>query len=108
MGQVAWASGRWQVKDGEVDTFIDRWKDWLGWTSQSVQGFRSATLLQAKDEPRRFTSLSDWDDDASLQAWKQSPAFAEKFAAVRDLCDDVVAGDFEVSASFAGPSASEG
>jgi len=100
VGQIAWASGRWQVRDGEVDAFVEGWKDWLGWTSQSVQGFRSATLIQAKDDPRRFTSISDWDDDASLQAWKASPEFAEKFAVVRGLCDDVVAGDFDEAASF--------
>jgi heme-degrading monooxygenase HmoA len=98
-----WASGRWQVREGKADEFVERWKDWLGWTSQTVAGFGSATLLRSEEDPLRFTSVSDWDDDASLKAWKISQAFQEKFQSVRELCDEFLGGDFDVAASFSAP-----
>ena len=105
MDQVKYASGRWQVKEGKVDEFVERWKDWLGWTSQSVSGFRSAMLLRSEDEPLRFTSMSAWDDDASVKAWKTSEEFRTKLAAVTALCDEFVGGDFDLAAGFKARSA---
>ena len=100
MGEGKWASGRWQVKDGQAEEFVSRWSAWLGWTSDNIPGFRSATLLRSEDDPNRFTSISDWDDDASLKAWKTSAGFAERMGPVRELCDEFVGGDFDVAASF--------
>ena len=57
MGEGTGASRRWQVKDGKADEFIQRWSDWLQRTSQNIQGFRSARLLRAEDDPLRFTSV---------------------------------------------------
>ena len=102
MADVTWASGRWQVKDGMVDQFIERWKTWLSWTSESCSGFRSATLIQSDDDPQRFTSFSDWDDDASRQAWMSNPGFRERMGPVMDLCDDIQTGVFHTAASFSG------
>ena len=103
MGDVKWASGRWQVKDGMADEFVQRWSDWLSWTSQTVPGFRSATLLRSQDDPQRFTSISDWDDDASVKAWKSTPGFAERIQSVQALCDEFLGGDFDVAATFSAP-----
>jgi len=106
MGDVKWASGRWQVKEGKADEFVERWKGWLNWTSRTVPGFRSATLLRSEDDPLRFTSVSDWDDDASVKAWKMTPGFQEQIESVKELCDDFVGGDFDVAASFSTPAMS--
>ena len=82
MHEAKWASGRWEVKDGMVDEFVKRWKDWLGSTSKDIAGFRSARLLRSEDDPLRFTSFSAWGDNASLEAWKSSPGFQEGLASV--------------------------
>jgi heme-degrading monooxygenase HmoA len=98
MGEGTWASGRWQVKDGMVDEFVQRWTEWLQWTSETVPGFRWARLLRSQDDPLRFTSFSEWDGDASRKAWGTTEGFEEKFSAARSLCDEFVGGDFnEVS-----------
>ena len=99
MGDGKWASGRWQVKAGKGSEFVDRWTAWLTWTKQSVPGFRSAMLLRSEDDPDRFTSMSDWDDDASVKAWKMTSGFAERLGAVRELCDEFVGGDFDLAAA---------
>jgi heme-degrading monooxygenase HmoA len=103
MGEYPWASGRWYVKEGMVDEFIERWKAWLSWTSESCPGFRSATLLQADDDPRRFTSISDWDDEASRRGWMTSAGFQERIEPVKDACEDFHAGSYHVAADFSGP-----
>jgi heme-degrading monooxygenase HmoA len=99
-GQGSWASGRWEVKEGKEAEFVERWKEWLGWSSQNVPGFRSAHLLRSQDDLRMFTSVSDWDTDEQLKAWKTSEDFRQKFGAARELCDEFVGGDFDVAASF--------
>jgi heme-degrading monooxygenase HmoA len=103
MGQGTWASGRWQVTQGRDEEFVRLWSDWLSWTSQTVPGLRSATLLRSQEDPLRFTSISEWEDDASVKAWKTTPGFQERLGAVRALCDDFQGGDFDVAASFSAP-----
>ena len=98
MSEGKWASGRWQVKEGKADEFIQRWSDWLSRTSKDIQGFRSARLLRAEDDPQRFTSVSNWDDDASRDAWAKSAAYADGIESVKALCDEFQGGNFEAAA----------
>jgi heme-degrading monooxygenase HmoA len=95
MGEGKWASGRWQVKEGKAEEFIQRWNDWLSRTGPAAPGFRWARLLRSEDDPLRFTSVSEWDDDATLKAWKTSSEFQEGMGAAKALCDEFVGGDFD-------------
>jgi heme-degrading monooxygenase HmoA len=95
-----WASGVWLVRAGSEDEFVERWKAWLSWTKDTTPGFRSATLLRSDDDGRRFESFSDWDDAESRAQWQSSDGFRERIAAVRELCDEVQAGNFEAAATF--------
>ena len=103
MDEGKWASGQWQVKGGKADEFVDRWTAWITWTSENIPGFRSARLLRAEGDPLRFVSVSDWDDDASLRAWKTSPGFREKIESVKELCAGFVGGDYDVAAAMLTP-----
>jgi heme-degrading monooxygenase HmoA len=95
-----WASGLWVVRAGDEDEFVNRWKAWLGWTSENAPGFRSATLIRSEDDSRRFESFSDWDDAESRAQWMASDGFRQHMSAVRELCEDVHVGTFETAASF--------
>jgi heme-degrading monooxygenase HmoA len=95
-----WASGRWQVQAGKEGEFIERWQAWLSSTSSTVPGFRMARLLRSDDDPAIFTSISEWADPASLQAWKGSPGFQEGLRSARELCDSFVGGDFGVAVAI--------
>jgi heme-degrading monooxygenase HmoA len=97
MGEGKWASGRWQVADGKAEEFIEQWRAWITATASGAPGFRSARLLRSEDDSNRFTSISDWDDDATLKAWKQSDGFMAGMGAARGLCDDFLGGDFDVA-----------
>lgn len=104
MDEVQSASGRWQVQAGKGDEFVSRWHSWIAWTSENIPGFRSAKLLRSDEDALLFVSVSDWDDEVSLKAWKASPGFREKIAAVKDLCDDFGGGDFHVATEVKAPS----
>jgi heme-degrading monooxygenase HmoA len=105
MDHSKWASGRWQVKEGKADEFMQRWGEWLTWTSEHAPGFRWAKLLRAEDDPQRYTSMSEWDDDASLKAWKTTEGFTEKFESCKQLCDEFVGGDQDEVVSVSAPAA---
>ena len=103
MEEAKYASGRWQVKEGKADEFIKRWHDWLEASTRSAPGFRSARLLQAEGDPLRFTSISDWDDDGSVKAWKTSPEFQQGIQATKALCDEFIGDDYDVVAAVFSP-----
>ena len=62
-----------------------------------------ARLLRAEADPLRFISISDWDDDSSLKAWKASPGFRQKIESVKELCEGFVGGDYEVTTAILAP-----
>ena len=103
MDEVRWASGQWQVQQDRVGEFVDRWTAWIAWTSENIPGFRSARLLRAEGDDLRFVSISDWDDSASLKAWKTSPGFRQRIESVKELCDGFVGGDYGVAAAVLTP-----
>jgi len=103
MADGIYASGQWRVAEGKVDEYLRRWEAWIDWTAENLPGFRYARLLRSQDDPMRFTSISEWDDQDSLNAWKSSPGFREKLAEVRELCDEFVGGDFDVAVAVLAP-----
>ena len=95
MSERFWASGHWQVKDGEAEQFIQQWREWLSRSSENVAGFHDARLLRALNSPQQFTSISEWDSAEARDAWKASPAFWGGFEASKALCDEFVGGDYD-------------
>ena len=95
MSERFWASGHWQVKEGEAEQFIQQWREWLSRSSENVAGFHHARLLRALNSAQHFTSISEWDTAEARDAWKASPAFREGFEASKALCDEFVGGDYD-------------
>ena len=89
------ASGNWHVMEGKEQEFIERWREWLGWTRETQPALQHANLVQNESDPRHFISFAQWEDAASRNAWKQSEEFAQKFGAVRALCEEFHGGDYE-------------
>ena len=83
-----YAVGNWTVKEGSVDDFLSRWREFLEWTRGSAGGFQQAHLLRNQSDNRRFVSYSTWDDVASQQRWRAMPEFAQKLGPCQALCDD--------------------
>jgi heme-degrading monooxygenase HmoA len=89
------ASGTWQVRPGEGEQFIERWRAFLGWTRQDHLGLVSASLVRSTADPNRFISFAMWRSAEERDAWKASEGFGSRISACRDLCDDVIGGDYE-------------
>ncbi|MFJ7066507.1 antibiotic biosynthesis monooxygenase family protein [Streptomyces sp. NPDC101115] len=92
-----WASGDWQVSEGDADEFVDRWRAFLTWTKEANDGFLSARLIRDLNEPRHFVSFSSWRDPAAMKEWQSKPEFAELIGACRALCDDMSSGGYELA-----------
>jgi len=91
-----WSSGKWQVKDGNADEFIDRWREFLTWTKEAHQGFLGARLIRDLRNPNSFVSFAAWQDLDSMRTWQGSPGFTERFNAVYALCEDMQSGGYEL------------
>lgn len=100
MGSAAGASGRWQVRPGQAEEFVDRWRDFLGWTRDNYDELVSATLLRSETDGNRFVSFAIWVDAQPRKEWKNSEGFAQRFARCRELCDEFEGGDFIRAAAF--------
>jgi quinol monooxygenase YgiN len=92
-----WASGSWQVSEGDVDEFIDRWRALLAWTKEANDGFLAARLIRDLNTPGHFVSFSTWRDPAAMKEWQSKPEFAELFGACRGLCDDMQSSGYELT-----------
>lgn len=90
-----YASGNWHVKEGNEDTFLARWREFLEWTRENVAGFQHAFLLRGKSDARHFVSYSTWDNSASQQQWRTLPEFDTLLGACRDLCDNFQSDSYE-------------
>ena len=90
-----YASGNWQVTPGCADEFVERWREFLGWTRDNHPGLESATLIRSEDDPGRLVSFAIWASAEQRDAWKHSDGFMERFAACRQLCDDFTGGDYD-------------
>jgi len=44
-------------------------------------------------------SFAEWTDEASRNAWKQSPEFAARISACRALCDEFHGSDYHRATS---------
>lgn len=90
----AYASGNWLVKQGKETEFIATWRAWLEWSRVHAQGLRWAKLMRSADDPRRFVSISAWENEKARADWKTSDEFKKMFADVRALTDEFVGGDY--------------
>ncbi|MEV2209993.1 antibiotic biosynthesis monooxygenase family protein [Streptomyces sp. NPDC050997] len=91
-----WSSGKWQVKEGSADEFIDRWREFLTWTGKEHQGLLGARLVRDLRDPNAFVSFASWHDLDSMRAWQASPEFTERLNAASALCEDMQSGGYEV------------
>ena len=84
-----YASGNWHVKKGKEKEFVERWSEFLQWTRKDHPAMQRAMLIQDEGDTSHFVSTSEWDSADAREAWKKSPAFAEKFGAAKALCEEM-------------------
>lgn len=94
-----YASGRWKVRAGEEQEFIERWQEFLAWSRDANQALTFASLIRSDTDRSRFVSYAEWETAEDRAAWQNSEGFMNRFSACRELCDDFEGGDFTLVAS---------
>lgn len=80
--------GIWTVKPGNETEFIKEWTEFANWTDKNISGPGKAYLLQDEKNHLRFISFGPWDNEKSIQEWRESNKFKSFVTKVKDLCDD--------------------
>jgi heme-degrading monooxygenase HmoA len=80
--------GIWTVKPDKEKEFIEAWTEFAQWTDASVSGPGRAYLLQDETNKLRFISFGPWDNEQSIQAWRETESFKTFVEKVKGLCDD--------------------
>lgn len=80
--------GIWTVKPGNEKEFIKEWTEFANWTDKNISGPGKAYLLQDEKNFLRFISFGPWDNEKSIQEWRESNEFKRFVAKVKELCDD--------------------
>ena len=93
-GPNHYASGNRHVIPGKEREFVERWTEFLQWTRSSHPALVSATLIREGTDEGHFVSFAQWHDTSARDAWKQDPAFMERFSACRSLCQDFYGSDY--------------
>ena len=94
-----YTSGRWLVKAGNEEAFIERWTAFTQWSLNNAPGAESFVLIQDTSDPRRFLSFGAWDNLAAVTTWRQSPEFGELLGECRALCEEFEPHDYALAAT---------
>jgi heme-degrading monooxygenase HmoA len=95
-------SGKWLVRAGSEEEFIERWTALTEWSLNDAAGAQFFYLIQDSRDPRRFLSFGAWDALDSVQAWRQQPQFSELLGACRELCEEFEAHDYTLASAPSG------
>lgn len=80
--------GVWTVKPEKEAEFISEWTSFANWTSNNISGPGKAYLLQDEKNSLRFISFGPWDNEKSIEGWRESNEFRNFVTKAKDLCVD--------------------
>jgi heme-degrading monooxygenase HmoA len=80
--------GIWKVKPGKAKEFIDEWTSFAVWMKGNISGVGKGRLLRDKKDSLRFISFGPWNNENSIQKWRDSEEFKEFVIKVNDLCEE--------------------
>lgn len=90
--------GRWRVKGGRQQDFIDAWIA-LGETFASLPDPPGrGTLLQSATDPTLFYSFGPWSSMEAVSAMRNDPHAGEGIRKLVELCTEATPGTFIVVA----------
>ena len=92
--------GIWHVKPGMDKEFISAWTSFANWTSENFsKGVGRAYLLRDVSDSLRFISFGPWNNETTIQNWRNSDEFKNFAAKITDLCDEFQPNTLKVASS---------
>ena len=96
MDNQAFTLAMYRVKVGQEDIFIQAWSElsstFLSLPNPPLWG----TLIRHVSDRPLFYSFGPWRSSEHINAMRGSPAAVTAFAKIRDCCEDMVPGQYEV------------
>jgi heme-degrading monooxygenase HmoA len=93
----SYSSGDWLVRAQSEEEFIKRWTTFSESTLSNAPGAVSFVLVRSNEDPRRFLSLTAWENQ---QAWRAMPQRQELLDQCRELCEEVEVHPYTLAASL--------
>ena len=85
----------WRVKGGREEEFVDAWRRELAEFFLSLPNPPgTGTLIRSVEDPQLFYSFGPWRNLEDVRKMRSHPRTAEVMGKMRDLCEEVKAGDF--------------
>ncbi|HET9331656.1 MAG TPA: antibiotic biosynthesis monooxygenase family protein [Steroidobacteraceae bacterium] len=81
-----YTTGAWRPKPGREQDFVAAWTTFAGWTS-TLPGAGTVRLARDAGDPERFVSLSRWQNEDVVRAWRSSPEYRERIGRVLQHVD---------------------
>ncbi len=82
-----YTSGRWLVRPGEEDAFLQAWTEFVEWGS-GFSGSGTFRLVRDLEVPGQYVSFCPWESFDAQQAWKEDPEFRERLGRARGHCEE--------------------
>jgi heme-degrading monooxygenase HmoA len=96
-GSDAYTLAMWRVKEGCEEVFVRAWSGELADLFLSLPNPPgTGTLIRNVDDPQLFYSFGPWKSLDDVRQMRSHPRTQEVMGKLRDLCEEVNAGDFEV------------
>jgi heme-degrading monooxygenase HmoA len=84
-----WTHGRWRVKPGREQEFVEAWRELAEWSLKEFPEARGAKLLRDRDQPNRFYSFGVWDSDEAVARWRAHSGFSEAIERMSELIEEL-------------------
>lgn len=84
-----WTHGRWVIKAGREQEFVDAWRELAEWTLKEFPEARGAKLLRDRENTNRFYSFGVWDEVDAVARWRAHPGFADGIERISELIEEL-------------------
>jgi heme-degrading monooxygenase HmoA len=92
----AYTLAMYRVRAGDEDEFLRAWDELATTFSSLFEPPISGTLIRSTSDPRLFYSFGPWRSAEHVAAMRANPAAGQAFGTLRALCEELVAGDYEL------------
>lgn len=95
---AVYTSGDWRVKPGHEQDFVDAWRELAEWSTSEYGPGGWGKLLWDKQDASRFRSVGAWPDEHTVEKWRASAGFKERFARIGESLEEVSIRTFDLAA----------
>ncbi len=90
MDSIPYTVGLWTARPGKENAFIAEWEAFAQWTSKNQPGAKTGYLLRDSKNPGKFVSFGPWENEESINRWRERPEFKAFAAKAKELCTEFV------------------